>query len=656
MNKSGLTQQADLKNLLQGEIPENGFLWNYRYHSLGEVHSMPEFSVVFAVVIDFLQAKDFTEYFFSSNPNSYLLFNYNSFDLKGIQFLLDKHSQVYFVDFSNSNEIKSLLDKLVIQRSHESIRKKTLEDSRRQIREFEKLNLDLENLVQERSSVIEKAQKIEEEKLLKIRHLIRFIIEISSIQSLDELLLLIRKEFKKFSFVGLPIFVWQYSPSKTHIMTWRKDQLIEKSSYRVFHFPDQFNIVDREMALQLADVLGRPVLNCTTLPVPMQLIHKSGLFDFRFCLVFEQSGTLQEMDLFLQELTERLQPISMVIDRLLLESEIRSSSLRWETIFDQFPKPLAVIERNYEVLRANKAFFQHSKAGKCYEIFAGRENPCENCPMDQNHSEKDNLIQIGDQIFQVYSGEIQNVVIHQYEDITQERELYLKVLQTEKLGALGMLGSHIAHELNNPLTGIQSLTEVLISESLDQTSQFVLDMKEIQNGAKRCQDIIRSLLDFTQAGETQIAQTTNWEQLVAKTLPMVKALTRKHEMTLDLKTSEYFFAAESQLLQQVLFNLIDNASQAMANSGKITLSSGLSDDSKFTVLTIQDTGTGVPEPLLEKVFEPFFTTKKEGLGTGLGLSLAKQVIKKYGGDIRFLPCNSGAKIEIKMPLINRLGF
>lgn len=650
MNRIGLAQHPDLKNLIQGEVPPDVYYWNYRFNSLGEVHSLPDGSILFAVVLDFLQAKDFAEYFFSTNPTCYLFLNYTSFDLSSIQYILEKHTKVYFLDFSKSNDLRFVLDRTVFLREQAKNQRKTLDESRKQIRELEKLNLDLESLVQERSSIIEKSQKAEEEKLQKIRQLIRFIIEISGVQSLDELLLLLRKEFKKFSYVGLPIFVWQYSPSKTHVMSWRKDQLLERSSHRVFHFPEQFNIVDREMALQLADVLGRPMLNCMTLPVPMQLIHKSGLFDFRFCVVFEHSGSLQEIDFFLQELTERLQPIAMVIDRLLLESEIRSSNLRWETIFDQFPKPLAVIERNFEVVRANKAFYQHSKSGKCYQVFAGQNEPCENCPMTSDEDKLDVQIKIKEQLYQVYSGSIQNFVVHQYEDITQERDLYLKVLQTEKLGALGMLASHIAHELNNPLTGIQSLTEILISESDSKESQFSQDMLEIQNGAKRCQDIIRSLLDFTQTGSGQVAPQNTWEQLVTKTLPMVKALTRKHELILDLKTPDCYFVAEPQLLQQVLFNLIDNSSQAMSTSGKIILNSYLSSETNEAVLVIHDSGPGIPPELIDKVFEPFFTTKKEGLGTGLGLSLAKQVIQRYGGDIRFLPISSGAKVEIRMPI------
>ncbi len=261
-------------------------------------------------------------------------------------------------------------------------------------------------------------------------------------------------------------------------------------------------------------------------------------------------------------------------------------------------------------------------------------------------------IQVGSRILEVHSypilleggGQITNVV-NQYVDITQSRELYLRMLQSEKMGAIGLLAGHIAHELNNPLTGLRSLSQVLIATTPE--GELKSDLQEIEKATARSQQIIRNLLDFSAEGE-QARRLTTYDQIVEKTAPMLKAVMRIHRQEFDLETKDAFIEVEPHLLQQVFFNLVNNACQAMKDPGVLSVRSFV--EGSKVVLQVEDSGPGIPEAIREKIFEPFFTTKKEGLGTGLGLSLTKKIVESFGGEIRLKSeIGKGSRFEVRLP-------
>ncbi len=114
---------------------------------------------------------------------------------------------------------------------------------------------------------------------------------------------------------------------------------------------------------------------------------------------------------------------------------------------------------------------------------------------------------------------------------------------------------------------------------------------------------------------------------------MLKSALRTHRLEVDLHTSEHTVFVEPHLLQQVVFNLINNACQAMKDPGRLCVTTK-SENGKI-IIAIEDTGHGIPEEIQRRIFEPFFTTKKEGHGTGLGLSMSRSIIEKFGGTIQF---------------------
>jgi signal transduction histidine kinase len=349
----------------------------------------------------------------------------------------------------------------------------------------------------------------------------------------------------------------------------------------------------------------------------------------------------------------------MALDRVLLENQLSSFSYRWERTFDSMKDPIAIVDIDYEVVRANKKFavIGHEK---CHESFAGSKRVCPGCPVAHALKEKtpeSGQIKVGPRTYQVYSypiasedGGRSTTVVNQYVDITESRELYLKVLQSEKMGAIGKLAGHIAHELNNPLTGLRSLAQVLLHEAPKGESLYS-DLVEIEKAAVRSQKIIKNLLEFSQ-NEAQPQALISVDEIVEKTLPMLKTALRLHRFQLHLDARQALVEVEPHLLQQVVFNLVNNACQAMKDPGTLTVTSGVSGKNpRMVELRVSDTGPGIPQEIQNKIFEAFFTTKKEGLGTGLGLSMSKSIVERFGGDIHFeTESGKGAVFCITLPI------
>ena len=125
-------------------------------------------------------------------------------------------------------------------------------------------------------------------------------------------------------------------------------------------------------------------------------------------------------------------------------------------------------------------------------------------------------------------------------------------------------------------------------------------------------------------------------EVVRRTLPMLKTAMRDHRSEMLLSEKENEIRVEPHLMQQVVFNLVNNACQAMPDPGTITVeTSGEIDPQgrRWSVLKVRDTGVGIPPEIMDSIFEPFFTTKEKGQGTGLGLSMCRSVIEKFGGRI-----------------------
>jgi signal transduction histidine kinase len=540
-----------------------------------------------------------------------------------------------------SDEWKGAFSKALVRHNELAGRSQLLRESTKQFRELEALNMSLEKIVSERTQHIELSKHEEEEKLNKVRMLTRFIKEMAQVSSFEEFLLQFRKELRKLHKVGDPILIYQLFPGKVEFVSIQGGQIVLSSANTDFPFSDEMTLNHKSVSKSLANQFGRPFAKTLMIPVQPRLVQEAQHPHVKAAICVEYSVKEQELDQVLDYVQERLQPISLTLDRLLLESELTKFSFRWEKTFDGIKDPIAIIDVDFEVLRSNKKFSGKLGRKKCYEVFAGRTSPCEGCPIEKSFSSSEpqrSQIQVGEKTYEVHSypinlqggGRATNAV-HHYVDITQSRELYLRLLQSEKMGAIGLLAGNIAHELNNPLTGLRSLAQVLLDETED-GSNIHNDLREIEKAAGRSQQIIRNLREFSQ-GVTQEVRAVSLDDIIQKTIPMLKAVMRIHRQEFDLQAKDVRITVEPQMIQQVVFNLVNNACQAMKDPGILSVKTWRDPATHTVHMSVADTGTGIPQKILEKIFEPFFTTKKEGLGTGLGLSLAKKIIETYSGGI-----------------------
>ena len=213
------------------------------------------------------------------------------------------------------------------------------------------------------------------------------------------------------------------------------------------------------------------------------------------------------------------------------------------------------------------------------------------------------------------------------------KETKSQLIQSEKLAAIGQLAAGVAHELNNPLTGILGLSQMILGEVSFKEEQRE-DMETIIKESKRCRLIIQNLLKFSRRNEPK-RESVNVISLLDSIIEMVH-----YEFTsssIDI-LKEYspplapVFGDPAQL-QQVFINIITNAKHAMEGESAARLTIQAHQKSNRVYLRFKDNGCGIPKEAVTKIFDPFFTTKPVGLGTGLGLSISYGIIQEHGGTI-----------------------
>ncbi|MBT8074436.1 MAG: HAMP domain-containing protein [Xanthomonadales bacterium] len=230
------------------------------------------------------------------------------------------------------------------------------------------------------------------------------------------------------------------------------------------------------------------------------------------------------------------------------------------------------------------------------------------------------------------------------EEARHELELaHAEAARSEKLASVGLLAAGIAHELNNPLTGVLTFSH-LVRKNLPDDSRDAEDLDLVIRETKRCASIIRRLLDFSREKTPEKAYG-DLNAIIKDTLKIVEqpAQVEDIELVTDLDENLPPVWLDENLIKQVIMNMLVNARHAIGRDGRITISTRLrrqeecpeaiADAGDFAEITIADTGCGIPEQDLQKVFDPFFTTKDVGRGTGLGLSVSYGTVESHRGTI-----------------------
>ncbi|MFL5495658.1 MAG: ATP-binding protein [Gemmatimonadales bacterium] len=363
---------------------------------------------------------------------------------------------------------------------------------------------------------------------------------------------------------------------------------------------------------------------------------------------------------------------SVVLANSRLYEMVRRSKEEWETAFNALAEGIAVVGPGGgdAVLRANRALAALAEVPEaelvgrsfCQMLFGSSEAVDEliqaahrgerSAPLVVRLERTQRVLRLTAAPLTERSAPGPVVIL--VEDVTEQRIMEAQLIQNDKMASIGQLVSGVAHELNNPLTSIAGLTELLLER--DAHPDFPREhLRVIHDQAERAGRIVRNLLTFARKGAPEKA-AVDLNDVAARTSLLIVYELQLHGIELDsaLRGEPVVVLGDRYELQQVLLNLVTNAVQAVSTLApgrprRITLATSRTDGE--AILRVRDTGPGVPAHLVSHLFTPFFTTKAPGEGTGLGLSLSYGLVKSHGGELSYEQSpEGGAEFRVTLPL------
>ena len=386
----------------------------------------------------------------------------------------------------------------------------------------------------------------------------------------------------------------------------------------------------------------------------------------------KKDGASLEVDLSIKRIDLGDESFYQIIFRDLteqrkLEKKIRESKRNLEAIFDGIRDQLSIQAPDYRILRVNRPVvekyqttFEKLINRKCYEAYFKRSEPCERCPVSVSIKTKQpasSVMKISEDhaTLQIFSYPIVDEkgkllsVIEYVKDITEEQRLQEQLIQSEKLAGIGVLASGVAHEINNPLSGIIGMAEIALEE--EDPSKKISYLTDILDCGQRINEIVKGLRSYSRAAKKEEFGQVDLNGVLEESLKMVQLATKASsvEVIKEFQTSEKIQANIGEI-QQVFTNLITNAFQAMdGKGGKLVLATRALED--FVEVKISDNGMGIPQKYINQIFDAFFTTKNPGEGTGLGLNIVYRIVNKYEGTIDVESREQmGTTFTIKFPI------
>jgi signal transduction histidine kinase len=410
----------------------------------------------------------------------------------------------------------------------------------------------------------------------------------------------------------------------------------------------------------------------------------------------EEKDLLREVALMLSRIIERKESRKNLEDqRELLVSkneeltqlthDLTRTNNNFKAFLAAITDTIVVIDSNYNITQSNKESV--GIGGKCYKKIFNSDEMCENCPaadafqkgqpaaIEKKHE---------NQYFTLQAYPIQNgdstveTVLEICSDITEEEQIKTQLIQSYKLASLGKLVAGVAHEINNPNTFIRGNIKIVneafgdIIPILDRVYEEDKELKiarlkyeifkehipilldDMMGGANRIKKIVDGLRNFAKKDEGLLTDDVDINNLIQNNLRITEKEVRKHaKLKLNLDTSIPVFKGNFQKLEQVLMNMLINASQAIEREdGLILIETGENSNGNEIYIKISDNGKGMEEDTRKHIFDPFYTTKRDKGGTGLGLSISYGIIQEHNGRIEVdSQVGAGTTFTITLPIV-----
>ena len=418
----------------------------------------------------------------------------------------------------------------------------------------------------------------------------------------------------------------------------------------------------------------------STISLPLFHDRMLGVFNF------DSANPAQYSEKDLELLLPIAKHIAVALENAVLFEEISKEKKEWERTFDAITDMVWIEDGTQQVIRANHTLLMRTGYAKseiankhCGELLDKLGISIEGCLCAETLSCKrpafQELRSTGGSIFNFWAYPLIDeegrlyAIVHYLKDVTAQRRIEQQLIRTDKLASLGTLVAGIAHEINNPLGIIAGYSEALLDRAaapalsaMTEFEDFPDYLKTIHSEIFRCKGILKSLLEFARPSGGTFREI-DINELIKEVLLLLQHRTArlKHTLELDLDREVPKIRADAGSLRQLLMNLLLNAIYFTPEGGSIFIKTEPDDSPEETRfpgcprrvrLSVTDTGSGIPNDLIDRIFDPFFTTKPVGEGTGLGLTISHKIVEEHSGfiDVKSEP-GKGASFIITLPSI-----